>query len=185
MKWRPKTLHNAMLPIMILTWVTGLSLFEYPLQTPQLGLSFVYIFINTSAYYYAYSHEPIIEILNQNGIRHIVFKILKYANFFISACCVIIGWHYYRAYKIIIKRLELLDEALENLGIPNNYRAILINCWIKTFIWITMIVVVISFDIHFLIQRFDFGTCLHLCYLLHYPIHLNSVVDFTFTSILK
>ena len=81
--------------------------------------------------------------------------------------------------------MELLDEALESLGVENTYQKIFINLMLKIVIWLVMIGTVITFDLYFLTQLLDLVKCLHMCYLIHYPIQLNSVVDFSFTAIVK
>lgn len=97
-------------------------------------------------------------------------------------------WFFYfykKAYKLIIKRIELVDEAFETLGLSNNYREIFINSVLKILTWIVMISFVILFDAYFLMQTLNLSQCLHVCYLLHYPVQLNCVIDLTFSSLVK
>ena len=96
MELQLKTFYDAILPIVILNWFTGMSFFEYPLGKPRLMLSFIYIFLSYSCYCYAYSHGSIKQIPDKNELRQTIFQTLEYSNFFISTFCIVIGWYYHK-----------------------------------------------------------------------------------------
>lgn len=52
MVWYPKKLKDALLPILILNWISGLGIFEYPPGKPRFFFSFIYLIILLSGYLY-------------------------------------------------------------------------------------------------------------------------------------
>ncbi|XP_033209796.1 putative gustatory receptor 28b [Belonocnema kinseyi] len=185
-KWSPKNIHDSMLPIMILNWIMGLSIWEYPLGKPRPVITFIYVLLMNSLYWFlVLSAQQEVNLENLTTIGKNIFAVIIYFNTIIAVSSIIIGWYHYKELKANIERLEQLDVALERLGLPNNYHKIFINTMIKAAMWLITIVVLVANDIQFLLSKFDWLKSLHIMYMIHCPLHLNSVVDFTFTSLVN
>ena len=81
--------------------------------------------------------------------------------------------------------MESMDETLEYLGLEKKYLQIFKNSLLKAVIWIVMICILIIIEFYFFKQMFNSTQSLHIIYLMQYPVQMNSIVDFTFTSIVK
>ncbi|XP_051172656.1 uncharacterized protein LOC127288976 [Leptopilina boulardi] len=183
LKWDPKNIHDSIVPILILNWITGLNIFEYPLSKPRPAFTFIYVLLlNFSYWFFGFSARHVTS-QGETQIGKNVYVLIVYVNVFIGTSSILIGWYHYKAFKANIQRLESLDEALEYLGLPNKYREIFINAVRKVIIWVIVIIILIYYDLNLFLSKYDLHTSLNLIYLFHFPLHLNSVVDFTFSSL--
>lgn len=95
-KVQPKNIQNAIFPIMILNWLTGFSIIEYPKNNPRPILSFIYVSLCIFAYISAYFVDFHDKYHDNNEIRKDIFLYLKHCNSVISFCCIVIGWYNYK-----------------------------------------------------------------------------------------
>ena len=95
MVWYPKKLKDALLPILIINWISGLGIVEYPLGTPRFFFSFIYMIILLSGYFYV----PVTQgfdvcNLNQNtNPGAILLDVMWTFNYFIFIGNIIICWN--------------------------------------------------------------------------------------------
>ena len=93
MKLIKKNIEEAMLPISILNWITGLSIIEYPLGVPKPIISFIYVLILIFIYLII-SSSGFQSIQNKSLLttEQMLFTFIKYVNIFVATSSIILGW---------------------------------------------------------------------------------------------
>ncbi|XP_043466048.1 putative gustatory receptor 28b [Leptopilina heterotoma] len=183
-KWEPSNIHDSIVPVLILNWITGLNMFEYPLSKARPFFTFFYVLLLNLSYWIVVLNVRSMQ--NHDEVRQIgrnIFILIVYINSCVATISIVFGWINYKAFKANLQKLESLDGALENVGIPHKYRRIFISSMKKLFIWLLMAVSLIYSDLNLFLTMYDMSSSLNLLYLFHFPLQLNSVVDFTFTAL--
>ena len=87
---------------MVLNWITGLNVLEYPLGKARPVLTFIYTFaINFIYWRVTYAEKMTTSNQHLNLIEIDIFKLLKYFNMFIATFSVLVSWYYYKVCFLI------------------------------------------------------------------------------------
>lgn len=109
-QWEPKNIHDSIVPVLILNWITGLNIFEYPLAKPRPVFTFIYVLLlNFSYLFVAFSTRSV----KNQGVTQIgrnIFLLIVCVNVFVGTCSILIGWYNYKVHSYLkIKILFLLN----------------------------------------------------------------------------
>ncbi|KYN01692.1 hypothetical protein ALC62_07521 [Cyphomyrmex costatus] len=145
-----KSLQSSMAPLFIISWFHCLGLFEYPLGKSRLHFSCLYALALWGFYMYYY----IIQSINlwQHSSRVILIIFLLYDVMALPS--IFISFYRYKDLKACLRELSLVDDTLEALGVPKDYR--MLRNWIIQIIigWTAILFTDIIFNIfHFIFVR--------------------------------
>ena len=96
MAWYSQKLKDTLLPILIVNWILGLGIVEYPLGKPRLFISLIYVIILICGYLYV----PVTQGTNICNLRPTATVIIHLDNIilffhiFIALSSIIICWYY-------------------------------------------------------------------------------------------
>lgn len=93
--WHPKKLKDALFPISVINWITGLNIFEIPVGHRRPILSLIYLMIMIILYYYIPFSKGI-SVCSTEGhvVGQMIFNIIWFYNGFVGLVSIMIGWYY-------------------------------------------------------------------------------------------
>ena len=92
MKWEPKNIRDAVIPNIILNWFAALHYWEYPLGKPRPLLTYFYVFLIATSYWYANYHDPSEKHSKISDVKKFTYRLLKYVNMSIAICSIGLSW---------------------------------------------------------------------------------------------
>ncbi|KYN05210.1 hypothetical protein ALC62_03883 [Cyphomyrmex costatus] len=130
------SLQSSMAPLFIISSFHCLGLFEYPLGQSRLHFSCLYALALWSSYLF-YCYIPQTIQLWQLNSR--IFVIILYLYILMAFSSIFISFNRYKELKACLRELSIIDDTLEAIGVPKDYR-ILRNWIIRIIIgWITFL----------------------------------------------
>ena len=115
MKWRPTNFKESMYPILMLNWLVGFGLIDYPVGNSRHKLFGIFILLTVAllclgTYYY----ESLPCFYAQKfGLAIKLYRFLRLANTFGSSCT-FIGWCYRKVLKLKFSHFENQNFYYEN-----------------------------------------------------------------------
>ncbi|KYN03971.1 hypothetical protein ALC62_05171 [Cyphomyrmex costatus] len=138
-----KSLQSSMAPLFIISWFHCLGLFEYPLGQSRLHFSCLYALAVWSPY--AYYRTTVYIYLWQHGFRF--FCIMNSLDNLLSLSSIFISFNRCKELKACLRELSIVDNSLEALGVPKEYR-MLRNLIIRIIIgWIAILFINLTVSI--------------------------------------
>lgn len=88
-------IYKVALPQLILNWVFGIGIIEYPIGTRYEVISFIYIatILITYCFFAAYTHPFLILIYQEIKISQNSIEIIFYSNILIIIGVLALGWN--------------------------------------------------------------------------------------------
>ena len=92
---RPKKLKDAIFPIFVVNWLSGLNIVEFPIGYPRPFLSVIYVLIMMILYYYNTFMGGIYSLDSSNmpTSSAIILNIFWFYNAFFGLVAIILSWH--------------------------------------------------------------------------------------------
>ncbi|CAL1676299.1 unnamed protein product [Lasius platythorax] len=119
---RPKSLTEAVAPVITLNHLIGLRAFEYPRGQPRPILSLIYLLFLYSLYYsgswYLYNvYYSNIQLLK---LEYFITN-LEYIIVYLIFVKLLLGWWYTKRFEACYRKIFKIDETLRQLGLAVNY----------------------------------------------------------------
>ncbi|KAK0180308.1 hypothetical protein PV327_005967 [Microctonus hyperodae] len=148
-KWQPKNVVEALWLIQLLSWLFSLGIIHYPIDHSRIGLSIFYTISTVSAHFILLIHT-ILMVLNKPG--------------------------YDSRAKKVLERTSRIDNILEELNVPLDYRSIYIKSLQIITLWIIIFLTTNMTNLFWLHDEVDLlENIITICVLLH-TLHGNAVV---------
>ena len=93
--WSPKNLNQALIPIVVLNWLSGLGLVQYPVGNSRRNWNLIFVMLIVSSFWFA---NVIFEFnscanADAHSLDVMVFTMLRYFNSLTASLSLIIGWY--------------------------------------------------------------------------------------------
>ncbi|XP_074109627.1 uncharacterized protein LOC141534270 isoform X2 [Cotesia typhae] len=186
-KYKPKNLTESLLPILTFNWIFGHQIIRYSASGFNFTQKFLYLIFIISIYgsiltyltlWYTYRVHTF-----SNNVR--IYFLVVLVNFLILAVNIFFGRFYRNRASIINKKSSKVDKSLEQLGVPvnkqksYNYSLKLIVIWIISVFILNIIVASLSS-----VQIKSFFRKIMMAFIIQHPIHVNTLIDLTFCSLI-
>ncbi|XP_024870314.1 uncharacterized protein LOC112453667, partial [Temnothorax curvispinosus] len=177
------TVEKALSPIFLAASFLGFGIFRYPLNQPRYRLSIFYILTVWSVY--AYVLYYMMTYLFLKGVYTGLITFGMTVNLLAAITSIIITICKYEKYRQYTRKLDLVDDTLEELGIPKKYYKIR-NLTRKALImWFLMICITWTLDSLVCIGMLHDTRAIFMPFVASYSIHVNSITDITFILLLR
>ncbi|XP_071632178.1 putative gustatory receptor 28b [Temnothorax longispinosus] len=177
------TVEKALSPIFLAASFLGFGILRYPLNQPRYRLSIFYILTVWSVYAYVLYYTMTYLFLEGVYTEFITFGMT--VNLLAAITSIIITNCKYEKYRQYTRKLDLVDDTLEELGIPKEYYKMR-NLTRKALImWFLMICITWTFDSLVCIGMFHDTRAIFMPFITSYSIHVNSITDITFILLLR
>ncbi|KYM97003.1 hypothetical protein ALC62_12322 [Cyphomyrmex costatus] len=163
-----KSLQSSLAPLFVISWFHSLGMFEYPLGQSRLYFSCLYALAIWSSYEYfcityIYKWQYISKL--------IIFEVSLFHLMAVSS--IFISFYHYKELKACLRELSIVDNSLEALGVPKEYR-MLRNLIIRIIIgWIAILFINFIMTIFYTSVRYNTWSFLRIL-LLSFRIDLLS-----------
>ncbi|CAL1676300.1 unnamed protein product [Lasius platythorax] len=119
---RPKSLTEAVAPIITLNYLIGLRAFEYPRGQPRPILSLIYLLFLYCLYYSGsmYLDEKYYSNVKLLKLEHFLYS-LEYIIVYLIFVKLLLGWWYTKRFEACYRKIFKIDETLRQLGSAVNY----------------------------------------------------------------
>ncbi|XP_011704611.1 PREDICTED: uncharacterized protein LOC105459939 [Wasmannia auropunctata] len=174
------TIKKSLSPVFLITFLLGLGIL-YPLDELRYRLSIVYILTMWSVYAYAlyWAMSVVKNVINSLAVFTII------VNLFVAMISIIITFCEHKKYQQFMKKLEHVDDTLEELETSKEY------CRMQNFIRLILITWSVMTCISWIIDSLlcltvsnDIRAILIPC-ILNYFTHANTITDITFMLLLR
>ncbi|XP_072754030.1 putative gustatory receptor 28b [Anoplolepis gracilipes] len=182
-----KNLKQALMPIIWLNCIFFMGIFEIPANRPRFLLSVFYVISATIAYF-SLLYNGIGFFQTNFGYDFVLYYSTLTINILVATLAIILFWRKSKNLKNIIKRLSIVDNTIEVLGIKKDYEKTHRNVLYLMALWIISMLLLNIMHLIWMYQDIAsvgyLGIFLtDLCFCI--PILINSVVDVTFASFIR
>ncbi|EZA58583.1 hypothetical protein X777_14745 [Ooceraea biroi] len=176
-------LRTVLSPILMMNYVLGLRIIEFPVGQPRPRLSFLYILLLWSVYYSVLMHTVMPYIIHYTLVYHICIRL----NIIAILLSIVSEAYQNQKFRNCLKKLAMLDDTLEMLGITTDYEFLRRRIiWIISGWWITCIVTIYG-DYFWFKDQYNIdnsATVVYIIFMLHYGFDVTFIGDLTITSLL-
>ncbi|XP_011868555.1 PREDICTED: uncharacterized protein LOC105562371 [Vollenhovia emeryi] len=175
-----KSIQTILSPLLIITYVLGLRIVEFPAGRSRPWLSLLYILLLWLTYYY-FLYSTATFYMNLYSLIHHICHWLNSSIIFLS---IINGIYHDKKFRHCLKKLTIIDVTLEKLGTTINYQQLytktiwLVLGWIVTAILINCVHVLYVYYQH----NLDIPRIICISMLINYCSHINVIDDLTITN---
>ncbi|XP_012276873.1 putative gustatory receptor 28b, partial [Orussus abietinus] len=185
-----RELHNLKeisRPLAIANWLVGAGVLEYPTGRPRYLFSFLYSMSCLAAYFMALNFSlqrlKLFYATRVSEAGRLTYKALLYANVLLTLSVIAFGWIRRKGVNSYSRRLGASDDLMEKIGIPKNYRKILIRQIIHLVAVIVLLLIVIAVNSTWILNAEVAGNIkLSLGVSLFYPVTLMYIADVSFIN---
>lgn len=85
-----------------------------------------------------------------------------------------------QSFEICVKRIALVDDTLEELGTPKEYRRIRNSVIWLVIMWLGLVFLATSGDALWCMEIYDDQKAIIVPLVMDYPVHVNSLTDMIF-----
>ncbi|XP_076766754.1 putative gustatory receptor 28b [Xylocopa sonorina] len=184
MAWEPKTLHDALLPLIWINGIFGLGVFEIA-GRPQYNLTVIYDCISAILYVIFFYEIKMNDDYNWIAYQEISYAFVFWVNIIVALVSIILGFIHTESWREIIVRCEQVDNTLEILGLKKDYRKTLRYVIYMIFMWMIVNLCLSSSTLIWLLNKVGVKWGIYLSILLHVPITINILLVFSFGVFIK
>ncbi|KAL6258496.1 hypothetical protein P5V15_010453 [Pogonomyrmex californicus] len=175
---------KAIKPVALTAFIVGCGILKYPGNRPRFGLSIFYMLIVWSVYacvfYYTMIQFPPERLFNS----FLTFFILT-INLLVTIIHIIIIIRKRKKFVACIRKLELVDDTLEKLGMPKEFD-ILQNLTKWAMIILIFIICISSIlDSMLCVRIYNNIKGILIPFVINYTIHINTLMDIKFILLLR
>ncbi|KYN34127.1 hypothetical protein ALC56_11627 [Trachymyrmex septentrionalis] len=178
------TIQNAFRPLVLVAFILGLGNFRYPLSYWRFRLSIFYIIMVWSFYAFAF-HVMIQKFSPRSIFNNSLIFISISTNILVTIISVTITSCKHQKIHMCIKKLSLVDDTLEKLGIPKKYHTIKKLIKLILIIYFTMILILFAVDFIWNIERHNNIKAVIIALIVAYPFHINTIADIIIACFLR
>ncbi|CAL1676352.1 unnamed protein product [Lasius platythorax] len=174
-----KTIQAVVSPLLIIGSFCGLGFFEYPLGRPRPYLTCLYFLIIWSLYAYLFYYLAYI-----SDTLHIYLSETNIMIMFTTIVSMLVSLFRFKEFKICLNKLSIVDDTLELLKTPKEYR--LLHKWIIGIIikWILLSLLIDVSDSLWLNYEHFSVTRIFVPLVTNYLLHINTYSAFIWAVIL-
>ncbi|CAL7950168.1 unnamed protein product [Xylocopa violacea] len=184
MSWEPKTLHDAILPIIWLNGICGLGVFELA-GRPRYNLTIIYDCISVVLYFIFFYEVRMNNDDNWIAYQEISYAFVLWVNIIVALVSIILGYIHTERWREVIGRCEQIDNTLEIFGLKKDYRKILLTSIYLIFIWIIILLCIVASFIILLTEKVGVKRGIYLSILVQVPIITNMMLVLSFCVFLR
>ncbi|XP_032682014.1 uncharacterized protein LOC116849201 isoform X2 [Odontomachus brunneus] len=174
-------IRAALSPLLVISYVFGTRIVEFPAGKPRLWFSFLYIFLSWSVYHILLIYTAIHYVNDHPFTYHIAFHL----NIFIAFLSVVLGIYYDKKYRNCLRKLAIIDDTLEKLGTATDYQKVYMTVLSVIFGWIAFAISVTYVKSFWLRDRCDALKAMYVSFLLEYVSYINLIGDLIIASTLR
>ncbi|XP_071638310.1 uncharacterized protein [Temnothorax longispinosus] len=178
------TTEKALSPISLAASFLGFGILRYPLNQPRYRLSIFYILTVWSVYAYVLYYTTTYLFL-KGVYTGLIAAFGVTVNLLTAITSIIITICEYEKYRQYTRKLDLVDDTLEELGIPKEYHKMRNLTRKALIIWFLMICVTWTSDSLVCIGIFHDTRAIFLLFVMSYSMYVNSITDITFILFLR
>ncbi|XP_067207070.1 putative gustatory receptor 28a isoform X2 [Linepithema humile] len=179
-----KSIQTVLSPLLIISYISGLSIIEFPINSPHPWFGILYVLIFWSVYYFLLSTTVLLHFVNKP--HYIEYYICLGLDLFTILVSVVFGIYHDKKFKNCLKKLNIVDDTFLKLGTTSNYQKLrtrtirLVSGWCIVVILANCgatIGITTEYDI-------DIATAIYIIFMRNYCSHINAISDLTIASIL-
>ncbi|XP_071632445.1 putative gustatory receptor 28b isoform X1 [Temnothorax longispinosus] len=173
------TIQQVLHPFFILCFITGLDF--YPRKQPRIQWTVNLSILYSLTIWFAYIYVLYFIIIGFRGIISTSGKIIHEISTFTTIVSAIMSHYHQKRFTICLKKLAIVDDSLEELGTPKMYQKM--HMWSKIVIigWLVLSLFTNFYDSLWWLKKSGNA---YVSYALNHSIHINTLVDLLFISIL-
>ncbi|XP_071572173.1 uncharacterized protein [Temnothorax nylanderi] len=177
------TIEKALNPLFLANFIFGCGILRYPLDKPRYCLSIFYILTVWSVYACAVYYVTIQYSLTISNSSP--GSLIEIMNLFIIMISIIIIVREHEKFRTCIRKLDLVNDTLEELGMPKEYHKLrnLMKCALIT--WFLMACASWTFDSLMCIDILNETRAMMIPIVMDYSLHINNIIDIMFMLLLR
>ncbi|XP_019700115.1 uncharacterized protein LOC109504486 [Harpegnathos saltator] len=184
MVWHVRCLKDAVMPIIWLNCIFCMGVFEIPLHRPRFSLSIIYA-VTMVIGYFVLLYNGIVIFEETFNCNLALFYCVVVVNILVATLSIILFWCKSQNFSMLLKRLSLVDDTLEALGVKKNYRKIFCDVLWCMAIWVACMMLLNIMHLVWIWRDNGYLSNLYTALCFGFPIMINSVVDVTFSSLIR
>ncbi|XP_029160040.1 uncharacterized protein LOC114932033 [Nylanderia fulva] len=177
-----KNVWTVLSPLLIINYVFGLRIIEFPIGYRRLWFSFIYILSSWSLYCFLmwYITGSLMTKFSKTN------NFLQYLNCLATLISIVFGIYYDKKFRDSLKKLAIVDITLEKLGTTINYQQLHTKTVRLVLGWFALTILINFMHIVYLEYHFKYNTAtaIYFTFMINHCSHINLIGDLTMTSIL-
>ncbi|KAL6258494.1 hypothetical protein P5V15_010451 [Pogonomyrmex californicus] len=177
------TIEEVLKPISLAAFIFGCGILRYPLNQPRVRLSIFYMLIVWSVYAYIF-YYTIIQFPPKRLYNTLLPTFMITINMFVTIISItIIRKH--KKFRECIRKLDLVDDTLEELGMSREYYTLQnLTKW-AMIILIFIICMLSIFDSIICVRMYNNIKAILIPFITTYCVHINTLLDIMFMLLLR
>ncbi|XP_072754253.1 uncharacterized protein [Anoplolepis gracilipes] len=175
-------IRTILTPLLIISFVSGLSIVDFSTSRRKARFCLLYILLLWSIYFFVLLHITFSYLIKYNVDFIISFSL----TILISLMSVIFGMHYNKKFKNCLKKIAIVDDTLEHLGIMTDYQKLHTKIVWLTLGWSVVFILMIYLQITWLRHEYDYNIMIafSITFVINYCSHVNFISNLIIVSIL-
>ncbi|OXU27135.1 hypothetical protein TSAR_013001 [Trichomalopsis sarcophagae] len=180
-------ISKSVLPVLIVNWIFGIGVIEYPLGNPHPIFSFIYSLISVILF-------AALAICNYFNIDLFIkvtpgiavpIKVIYFSQIILVMSTVILGWYRSKVIHECVVKEALADNLMEHIGIQKNYKQMLkvqIGNVLGALTFALSVIIINSCMI-FMNDKIPLRYKVSSAFTMGYPVLVTFIADTTFMNI--
>ncbi|XP_029665565.1 uncharacterized protein LOC115236964, partial [Formica exsecta] len=180
-----KSIQTVLTPLLIISYVSGLKIFEFPVGHPRVWFSLSYMILFWSIYYFLNS-TVISYFINIHYTTELCYLICYWLDILLTLLSVVFGIYHDKKFRNCLKKLDIVDNTLLNVGTITDYHKLHKKTMCLVLVWFLMIMLMNCGPAYWMKNEYnyDISTAMYILFIRNYCNYINMINDLIVASIL-
>ncbi|XP_067207717.1 uncharacterized protein [Linepithema humile] len=176
------SIRSVLSPLLSISYVCGMRIVEFPSRYRRQWFGLLYMLLLWSVYIFFVIYR-IMSYLNYHSKIYVISFLV---NNVLTLISVILGVYRDKKFRKCLKKLDIVDNTLKQLGITTDYEKLYARIIWLIFGWLIIIIISIYCEADWL--RYEYGhdiiTAIYVPFLLMYCLNINVIEDILIVTLL-
>ncbi|XP_025271363.1 uncharacterized protein LOC112639979 [Camponotus floridanus] len=178
-----KSIRTVLTPLLIISYVSGLSITEFPVGCPRVWFSLLYMLLFWPIFLFLFK-SIIISYFN-NEHYNIEYHICLGLDILITLLSIVFGIYHDKKFRNCLKKLDIVDSTLRNVGTITDYHKLYKKTMCHITGWFLLVITLTNVVAYWLRTEYNYDilTSMYAVFVRNYCSYINMINDLIIANI--